>query len=169
MGQMMRISLERAPSPSVAALVEGYRHNTVLVRDKSDQRIVGMGSRSVRKVFYNGGICRLGYLSQLRAAEGSHGLKRLAAGYEGIRAIRKKAELPFDLTSIVDDNLPARRLLQKGLRHLPTYRPLVNLSTFILPAKRGRAPACASVKWLATGFHCSIGGSHLRVLPRGNL
>lgn len=132
MGESLRITLERAPSPTAAARAEGYRHATVLVRDRADDSIVGLGSRVVREVYYNGKICRLGYLGNLRAAESRRGIKRLAAGYEGIRATRDAAELPFDLTSIAADNLPARRLLQKGLQCLPRYQPLAELSTFIL-------------------------------------
>ncbi len=147
MGERLRITLERAPSPDAAARVEGYRHAIVLVRDRTDDSIVGMGSRAVREVYYRGRICRVGYLGNLRAAENRHGLKRLAAGYEGILATRDAAELPFDLTSIAADNLPARRLLQKGLKSLPRYQPLAELSTFILTTdgkSAGDAVSCAA-------------------------
>ncbi len=140
MGRLLRISLERAPSPGAAARVEGYRQDTILIRDSSNDSIVGMGNRSVRRVYYNGEICRLGYLGQLRAAPGRHGLKRLAAGYEGVKATRSSAELPFDLTSIVDDNLQAKRLLEKGLKVLPSYKSLANYSTFILPSTGKSVP-----------------------------
>ena len=136
MGEHVRITLERQPSPEAAARAEGYRHATVLVRNRADHSIVGMGSRVVRQVYYNGEICRVGYLANLRAAENRRGLKRLVAGYEGIHTTRDAAELPFDLTSIAADNLPARRLLQKGLQSLPGYRPLAELSTFILTTGR---------------------------------
>ena len=143
MGDPVRITLERNPSPDAAARVDGYRHETVLVRDSADDSIVGMGTRTVREVFYNGEICRIGYLGNLRAATSRRGLKRLAAGYDGIRATRDATELPFDLTSIAGDNLPARRLLQKGLRSLPRYRAQAELSTFILGSdgSSGTSPA----------------------------
>jgi hypothetical protein len=41
--------------------------------------------------------------------------------------------MPFDVTAIVADNTPARRLLERGVPGLPTYRPLQDLVTCILP------------------------------------
>jgi len=145
MGRHLRITLERAPSPCAAGRVEGHRHAIVLLRDRDDDSLVGMGSRAVRDVFYNGEIRKLGYLGNLRAAESRRGLKRLMAGFDGIRATRRADELPFDLTSIASDNLPARRLLQGGLKQLPRYRPLAELSTFILPGGGARGAASASL------------------------
>jgi hypothetical protein len=136
------VAFEREPSFAEAAAIEGDRHDAVVVRDPASNQIAAMGTRSVRNVFVNGRRARLGYLGQLRIDE-TYRRRRdvLARGYAAIRALRREDELPFDLTSIMADNLPARRLLAAGLPGLPRYRPWARLTTLIIPvAGRARRP-----------------------------
>jgi len=78
----IRVSLEREPNAFLAATVEGEPHATVVAREPSTGRIVGMGTRAVWNAFVNGEPCRLGYLSQLRVDRAFRGRRRLlAAGY----------------------------------------------------------------------------------------
>ncbi|HET9552787.1 MAG TPA: hypothetical protein VFP50_07455, partial [Anaeromyxobacteraceae bacterium] len=123
------LSLEREPDFQLAAAVEGDRHDVVVAR-APDGRVEGLASRSVRTAWVNGRPARLGYLGQLRAGAGGRGRVRLLRhGFRLLDAARRPDELPFDLTSIVSDNLPARRLLEAGLPGFPTYRPLGELVT----------------------------------------
>lgn len=133
----IRVALTRDPDSRIAAAVEGERHATWIARDGGG-RLLGFGTRSVRRVWLVGTPVRLGYLGQLRATEGACGLRRLAEGYDRLRAGRRADELPFDLTAILADNLPARRLLERGLPGLPRYRPLAEIETLVIPAARGR-------------------------------
>lgn len=135
------LSLEREPSFALAQEIEGDRHSTVVVRDGDTGAIVGMGSRSVREVWVDGRPQRVGYLGALRAAAGRRGLVRLAAGYRGIAATHRPDELPFDVTSIVADNLPARRMLERGLPGLPRYVPLCDYRTLLIATRAARTRA----------------------------
>lgn len=143
----IRLALTREPRFALGAEVEGERHCTVLVRDEATNRLLGMGSRSVREVFHHGRQARLGYLGQLRFAPGTRHVRRIRDAFHAIEAAVQPDELPFDLTSIVADNAPARRLLERGLPGLPPYRPLAEAETLIMPtadpvwARRGRMPA----------------------------
>jgi hypothetical protein len=131
------VSLEREPDFFLGAAVEGDRHHTVAVRDARSGQVIGMGSRSVREVFLNGCPRLMGYLSQLRIDQSARGRKRvLLGGYAACRDMRGPGETPFDLTTIVEDNRPARRLLEMGLEGLPVYRPLEPFVTSFLPARR---------------------------------
>jgi hypothetical protein len=98
-----------------------------------------MGSRSVRDVFVNGEIARLGYLGALRMAPGRRGIKRLAAGYREIESTRREDELPFDLTSVAAGNDAARRIFERGLPGLPRYRPLCEYRTLLIATHHRRA------------------------------
>jgi len=129
----VHVSLEREPSAKIAADVEGLKHDTVFVMDSRDDQILGMGSRSVRSLYFDGEVRSVGYLGQLRASPGRKGLKRLAAGFKGIEMLRGDDELAFDLTSIVEDNSDAVRMLERGLKGLPRYKKLSRLSTFVIP------------------------------------
>lgn len=133
----IRVSLEREPNAFLAAAVEGEPHHTVVAREPSTGRIVGMGTRAVWNAFVNGQPCRLGYLSQLRVDRNARGRRRLlAAGYAALRELRGPGEAPFDITSIIADNETARRLLGAGVPGLPTYRELSRFVTLVLPAVR---------------------------------
>jgi len=145
MAGWVSLSLEAEPDASLALEIEGERHTTVLVRERAGGALLGMGSRSVRRVYYDGQIARLGYLGRLRAAGGRRGLARLAAGFAAIEASRRSDELDFDLTSVVADNSAARRLLERGVRGLPSYRELCSLSTFLVPTG-GRFQRTARVR-----------------------
>jgi hypothetical protein len=129
----IRLALTREPRFALGAEVEGERHYTVLVRDPATNRLLGMGSRSVREVFHHGEPARLGYLAQFRTAPGSRHVRCIRDAFGAMEAAARPDELPFDLTSIVADNAPARRLLERGLPGLPVYRPLAEAETLVMP------------------------------------
>ncbi len=136
------LSFEREPDFHLAASIEGDRHFIVAARASgagSGGRLVGLATRSVRAAFVNGRPVRLGYLGQMRAWGGGRGnVRAIRDGFALFRADRRPEEVPFDLTSIVSDNAPARRLLESGLPGYPTYRPLGELVTLaLLPRRRG--------------------------------
>jgi hypothetical protein len=131
------VSLEREPDAFLASSIEGERHDTILARDRSEGRVVGMASRSVYSGFLNGKPRTLGYLSQLRVDRvyrGRAGL--LSRGYDLLRSQRAGSDLPFDLTTIVTDNHTARRVLGSGLFGIPAYQELEPLTTVMLPLWR---------------------------------
>jgi hypothetical protein len=131
------VSLEREPDLFMAGSIEGERHDTIVARDRSRDRPVGMASRSVYSGFLNGRPCRLGYLSQLRldrVYRGRVGL--LPQGYALMRSLRTGSDLPFDLTTIVTGNHTARRVLGAGLSGIPTYQELERFTTLMLPLWR---------------------------------
>ncbi|QTF92225.1 hypothetical protein [Halomonas sp. BM-2019] len=84
-----------------------------------------MGSRLVQPAWYQGERRPLGYLCQIRLAEG-HRLPPRAArrAWETLGATRRWDEAPFDLTSITLDSRAARRLLEHGLPGQPRYHPI---------------------------------------------
>ena len=135
----IQVALEREPSSFLAGAVQGDLHQVVVARDESSGRLMGMGSRSVLVAYVNGRETRLGYLSQLRLDRGHRGRTRLiAAGYARLRDLHRADSTPFSITTIVQDNRPARRLLECGLKGLPTYRALEPILTLTLPLTRRR-------------------------------
>ena len=133
------VSLEREPDLFMAGSIEGERHHTIVARDRSRGRPVGMASRSVYSGFLNGRPSLLGYLSQLRVDRqyrGRAGL--LSQGYALMRSLRTGSDQPFDLTTIVSDNHKARRVLGAGLSGIPTYQELEPFTTLMLPLWRNK-------------------------------
>lgn len=144
MAGAIRLALTREPRYALGAEVEGVRHRIVVLRD--GERLLGMGTRSVREVFHHGQPALLGYLGQLRVVPGVANLRCMRDGFRFLEEAVQPDELPFDLTAIVADNAPARRLLERGLPGLPVYRPLAEAETLLVsaddpPWRRTRAPA----------------------------
>ena len=143
MSGSVRISLEREPCSFLAASIEGHLHQTVTVRAPGDGRLLGIGSRAVMTAWVNGDRGPLGYLGGLRIDQTQSARRRvLVHGYRKLRELHGDGAAPFYLTTIVEDNRPARRLLEAGLEGLPRYRLLETLVTLVIPvggpARRGR-------------------------------
>ena len=138
----IRITLEREPDSFLAAAIEGDIHQVIVARDEASGRLMGMGSRSELDAYLNGRRARLGYLSQLRTDRRLRGRPRsLKAGYAKLRELHNDGAAPFYVTTIIKDNLPARRILEAGIEGLPVYRPLESFVTLVLPvARRCRNP-----------------------------
>jgi hypothetical protein len=137
----IRLAFTREPSPSRARAVDGDRGRVVVVRDPRDGTLIGMGSRTVRQVWFAGRPARVGYLGQLRAARWA-GPRTWRQAFGELFGARRDDELPFDLTVIGADNRAARQLLEAGLPGLPRYRPLATLETRVYGTRR-RAPHAA--------------------------
>jgi hypothetical protein len=135
----IRVTLEQEPNSFLAGAIQGDIHQVIVARDEASGRLLGMGSRSVMNAYVNGQVTRLGYLSQLRIDRSHRGRTRmLTAGYAKLRELHQDGETSFYITSIVADNRPARRILEAGLKGLPTYQMLEPFVTLALPLTRKR-------------------------------
>ena len=126
------IALEREPDANLAANVEGDVHHTIVARDERSGRLIAMGSVSVRDRYVNGEPTRVGYLGQLRLDHACRGRGLvIRRGYEFFRELHETLGVKLYLTSIASDNVVARRLLERGLPGMPTYRPLCEFVTTV--------------------------------------
>jgi hypothetical protein len=103
-----------------------------------------MGSRSIRDVYLNGTVQGVGYLGQLRVArryrrDRKAFMRGLTQGYEFLRALHQDGRARFHYSTIIEDNLPARRLLTSGLPGLPLYQEHARLHTLAIQCRRKRA------------------------------
>ncbi len=137
------MTLEREPSCFDAAALEGNEHEFIVARAPHADDVVAFGSRSFYDGYVDGRRKRLGYVSQLRVTPGRADTYRLLRrGYTLLNEIDSTARrdphtAPFYLTTIVHDNVRARRLLERGLHGLPVYRPLARFVTLVVPVRRG--------------------------------
>ena len=134
----IRVSFEREPSFFAACRADAERHYAIYARDRRTGKLFAMACRSVRRCFVNGRPRYLGTLSQLRIAPGYRHMTRrlLRWGFQLLSETHAADEAPFDMTTIVDGNETARRLLEAGLPGLPRYTPLGRVFTFLLPVRR---------------------------------
>lgn len=130
----IRLSFEREPCAFLAASLQGAAHQTIVARHEATGRLLGSGSRSVADAWINGTIAPLGYLAQLRLDRGQRGnVRMLRRGYALLRELHDDRATPFYVTTIVEDNAPARRILEAGIEGLPTYRSLEPYVTLTFP------------------------------------
>ncbi len=136
----IQITLEREPSYFNAMKSEGGRHHTFCARNRETGKIFAMGCRTVRELYVNGRPQQVGYLSQLRIAPGHRHLTRrlLVQGFGLLNKARVDDEASFDITTIVDGNENARRVLEHGLPDMPRYTAVERIFTFLLPTRAWR-------------------------------
>lgn len=131
------LAMEREPSFFLACDIEGDRHDVRVAREPSG-RLAAFCTRSVRTRYVDGRPLRLGYLGQLRLDRPYRARPGLFK--EGVRemgALPREGELSWDITSIVADNLAARRMLTAGLPWMPRYRPVADLSSLVMVTRPG--------------------------------
>ena len=134
----VRVSLEREPSPLAASTIEGDTHRVIVARDRSSGRVAGIAARSVRDMYVNGRVARVGYLGQLRIDPSCRQRRALLdAGFAYCRALHDEDDAAFYLSSIVAGNDRARRLLGQGRsRWAPAFVPIDTLRTFAIGVER---------------------------------
>jgi hypothetical protein len=144
MAGTISVAFTREPDFFAAAAIEG-RHQTMVAR--AGDTPVAVFGRSTRMRWVGGSPRRVGYLSSLRvdpAWRGRPGMFR--RGFDLVRRVHAEegdAE-PWLFTSIIEDNAPARRLLEANVPGFPTYQPIGVFCTLALPTwrrRQGRIPA----------------------------
>jgi hypothetical protein len=131
------VSLEREPDLRLAAAIEGDEHHIIIAREEGGGRIIAVGSVSIRMRLLNGKPQRVGYLSQLRLDYRCRPRASvILGGYAFLRQFHESLGVKLYLTSIAADNAPARRLLERGLAGMPTYRPLCEFVTLLFRRRR---------------------------------
>ena len=120
----IRFSFDRSPDYFAALRVEG-RHTDVLVgRELETGRVAATGQRSVKNVFVNGAATTIGYLSGLRVGQPARSASFLSRGYARLNELQTRYPAAFHLTTIMEDNAPARKVLLSQRLGLPAYHDL---------------------------------------------
>ncbi len=127
----IRVAFTREPDYFAAQGIDGDPVDTIVARCKSSHEVVGLGSRAERRVYVNGSPARVGYLSGLRIHSAHRGTAVLINGYRKLKRLHDLGSVPFYLSTIVDGNETALRLLTSNRAGLPTYRDFGAYCTFL--------------------------------------
>jgi len=139
----LSLSFEREPCYFNASVVEGPFHQTIVARELYSGTVIAFGNRSVRPLYVNGQVQDIGYMSQLRVnpayGKGMYLARGLAGGFRKYHELHEDGRAPFYLMSVIEDNLPARRLLTSGLPEYPRAREYTRMFTYaVYPIRRKR-------------------------------
>ena len=130
------LSFEREPCYFDAAVVEGPFHQTIVAREVDTGEIIAFGNRSIRPLYVNGEVREIGYMSQLRVrpeyGKGLYLARGLAGGFKKYLELHRDGRTPFYLMSVIEDNLPAKRLLTSGLAEYPYAQEYARLFTYAI-------------------------------------
>lgn len=136
------LSFEREPNYFHAAAIEGSFHQTLVAREADSGEIIGVGNRSVRPMFVNGKVQDIGYMSQLRIhpkyGTGLYLARGLSQGFKLYHDLHADGRTPYYLMSIIEDNIPARRLLTSGLPGYPCVREYTRMFTYAVYPTRSK-------------------------------
>jgi hypothetical protein len=133
-GGDISLRIEKEPDYFAASRVEGHPHDVLVGEDPGTNRIIGTGAMSEKSCFFNGqsdGV-PLGYLSNLRIDKNYRSGDLLDRGYNQLEQMHKPRAAKLYLTTIMEDNVVARRALTSGRPGLPAYQDFGRLTTFVL-------------------------------------
>jgi hypothetical protein len=117
----IRFSFDRNPDYLGALCVEGRQSEVLVCREAQNGRVVAIGHRSIKSVFVNGQAASVGYLSGLRLDQSVRNRQILAHGYAFLRKLHSGRPVQMYLSTIMEDNLPAKAVLLSGRSGLPGY------------------------------------------------
>lgn len=131
----IQIIFQKDPNFFAAEGIGTQSLDILLCREEMSHRIVGFGSRSVRRVFVNGKTEYIGYLSSLRAIPEVRGGTLLPRAYKALRELHIDGKVPFYFTTIFNENEIAKKILTSGRAGLPVYQYIGGLNTYIVTLK----------------------------------
>ena len=137
----IQVLFTRGADAYVSLLSEGDAVVVPIVRERMSGRIVGMGACVVRGAWVNGTPRRVGYLTGLKALPEFRGrVPLIPQVYAFLRAQTPEVECYY--TTILADNVLARRMLERRRPTMPEYRRVGEYATHCF--RVGRRPAAAS-------------------------
>jgi len=135
----MQIAYLRDPDYFAALDIQGSYHQTIIGLE--NQILAGAGSRSIREYFINGEKTSVGYLSGLRIDPSFQNMGFLARGYKKLFELHQDRRTQAYYTTIISDNLNAKKILSSGRAGLPVYENFGKILTYlILCNKYAKAP-----------------------------
>jgi hypothetical protein len=135
---LIRFAFDRGPDYFAALRVEGRQSEVLVCRDGRSGRVVATGHRSVKPMFINGEATQGSYLGGLHVAGTVRGGPVLARGYAVLRELHARQPAPFYLTTIMEDNQQAKRVLTSGRCGLPRYHDLGRYCCMAFGLRSGR-------------------------------
>lgn len=125
-------SYDFTPSFFSALMAQGY-DPSVVVAEKGD-RIIAMGTALRRLVHVGDKQMEIGYLGGLRLDPLSRNSTILSRGYRFLGEIHRNIiKVPFYISSILESNCIAMKILTSGRTGLPHYREIGRYLTFAIP------------------------------------
>jgi hypothetical protein len=133
----IEVGFTHEPDYFLGTGIAGAEDRTLLARENG--RLVAAGRCITRNGWLNGDIRRIAYLGELRLAASAQGRWDIfRGGYTYFAAEYARNPADYCFTSIIVDNIKARRLLERGARNLPHYELIGEYVTLLIPTRGAR-------------------------------
>jgi hypothetical protein len=143
----IRVTYQREPEFRLGCEVAGENCQVLVARLEDSGEIVGLASRSIRRVLVNGREQRLGYLGQLRIDPRFRGRWLVSRGFSQLKRLHDGDPLPGYLASIVDGNREATGILVERRRRIfPEFHAVAEGRTLAIGVRRAKPPVSADVE-----------------------
>ncbi len=126
------LQILRGNQPLSSLELEADRLICLIVRDSwANNRLIGIGIVLIRQGYINGKIGQVGYLNSLKlAADYQKQFLGIIQAYQWIFAAVDEPNIYY-YTTILDDNLYVRKMLEKRRKNMPHYHFLGNYYSLI--------------------------------------
>ncbi len=132
----MKLTQRREPDFFNSLEIDGKITQVVLGKDLKKNKIIGFGLRAIRELFVNGEVSDIGYLGNLRLLPEYRNGTMLARGFKFFKELHKDNRVKIYLTSIVEDNKSALKILTSGKAGLPKYNDFGKYFTRMIGLKK---------------------------------
>jgi len=129
------VSFETEPNFFNAVSVQG-KENQVIVGKTAQENLIGFGVRAIKPVYVNGAPQDVGYFSNLRINENFRKQLFLFRGFQFLKELDEDNRVPFYLTTIIDDNVEAKKVLEKNGPNMPNYTNFGLFHTYLITPKK---------------------------------
>jgi hypothetical protein len=130
----LEIIYKREPSFFHALGVMGDQSRVMVVRQ--DDRIIATVTITFFKALVRGAPLTIGYLHSLRVDSAYRHNVFLAQGFQKVHELAEARGIPFYLATIIEDNNPLVRMIQKPRSFMPPFRDIGRFNTYVIPLFR---------------------------------
>lgn len=131
-GGLIQLRLDREPSFYESMEVEGESNDVIIGKNFQNNEIIGIGSRSEKRCYINGKEGWIGYLGGLRISPRYRSSLFLWRGYSYLNKLHRKRNTKLYLTTIMSDNLVAKKILTSNRTSLPVYHDIGEYYTYLV-------------------------------------
>lgn len=132
------LSFEREPNFFYGVGIGNKFRQILVCNDSSDEKIIGIGMRSIFDAYINGSPVSCGYLSNLRISAQYRSQTILARGYQFLHDLHRDSRAKLYLTSIISDNRYVKQILTSKRIGLPFYRDYGQYNSYLIPLSGAR-------------------------------
>lgn len=146
------LTYEREPSYFEGCRLAGDDYQVLVARESSTGRLAGVACQSVRRMYVNGRVERVGYLGQLRVDPDFRGRWLVSRGFQRLRELGANRGARLHIATITDESTTARDLLVGSPRaHFPRFEPYAGLRTLALPRRAGARRRASEIRVSVAG------------------